>query len=175
MVLNPNGARSIASLFAFSHKATIARFVIAVDVIAFNGHLWRVTIRQSPILKWCELLPLLTDSYSSAAIAFVSNCFRILTSGFHGLPNTIKTFAGHSVSKTRFRQLLIMPLLSVCMARFKTSAVSRDSSGKIIANDPFLFSTDTLAKPISTWSGTGFGGSEFVGTYNGPLIELFVG
>jgi hypothetical protein len=174
MVLNPNGAASIASLFAFCDKAAIAWFVIAVYVIAFNGHFWRVAICQCPVLKWFKLLPLLTEVYTSAAIAFVSSSFGILTSGFHGLPNAIKTLSGHSMRQGRFRELRVSSLLGFSVARFKASAVSRDSSSKIIGDDPFLFPADALAKPVSAWSGTGFGGSIFVGTYYGPVIELLV-
>jgi hypothetical protein len=166
-----NSAPSVVGLISKWNKLAIAGFVIAVNVIAFDGQFVGVSVNKCPLTECLKFLPLGAYSYSSSSIVFVGFVVCVLASIAHLLPYTIESSSSHSVRQSRFAEFGVMPVLSFAMARFQTSAISRTAFSEVVGENPTLLSALTLAEPKSSVF-TLFGTAGFMRSDDDPSAEL---
>ena len=166
--MDSNSSTCVTGLFAECDVAAIIGLVIAIYIIAFNGQIFSVTIGQRPISEWFEFLPFEANLNSAAAVVFIGGISRVITSGFHALPNAVKPIACHAVFQAGLAKLQVMRVLRFAMARFKATAVSGSALFKVIGENITFLAALALAKPEGSPS------TFLVRADNGPIIEGLV-
>ena len=171
--MDSNSSTCIAGLLIKWDVAAIIWLVVVIYIVALNGQVFSITIGQRPISERFKFLPFEANLNSAPAIVFIGGVSRVITSGFHALPNAVKPIACHAVFQARLAELQVMGVLRFAMARLKTAAICRTALPEVIGENHSPFSAMALAEPESTRSSF-LGAMDFMRTYDSPMTEGLV-